>query len=75
MVSASVGSESHAAHSAATAGAGSFGSSAAKLDSAQRFAIDRAVMNYKAQLQSEPLKNAEYLKSLDATSKALGAIQ
>ena len=46
-----------------------------KLDSVQRFAIDKALTNYKVQLQSEPLKNAEYLKSLDAASKALNAIQ
>jgi hypothetical protein len=46
-----------------------------KFDSVQRTAIDKALTNYKVQLQSDPLKNADYLKSLDATSKALDAIQ
>jgi hypothetical protein len=50
-------------------------SSQGKLDSVQRNAIDTAVTNYKVLLLADPQKNEKYLKSLDATVKAVGQMQ
>lgn len=62
-------------YTSALAGFARSASSQGKLDSVQRDAIGNAVTNYKVLLQAEPLKNAEYLKSLDATVKAVGQMQ